>query len=86
MAGKRQADLSDILLLFIYLELGAAVGTYFKTTKLPARYFVFIAITALSRVLIDIVGAERTGADLLIVSDAIPALSFAVLVLESPSE
>jgi protein PsiE len=82
MVGKGRAELSDILLLFIYLELGAMVGIYFKTTELPVRYLVYIAITALSRVLIEIVGAEhRTGNDLLIVAGAILALSLAVLVL-----
>jgi protein PsiE len=82
MVGKGRAELSDILLLFIYLELGAMVGIYFKTTELPVRYLIYIAITALGRVLIEIVGAEhRTGTDLLIVAGAILALSFAVLVL-----
>jgi protein PsiE len=82
MVGKGQAELSDILLLFIYLELGAMIGIYFKTTELPVRYLIYIAITALGRVLIEIVGAEhRTGNDLLIVAGAILALSFAVLVL-----
>lgn len=69
-------------LLFIYLELGAMVGIYFKTTELLVRYLIYIAITALGRVLIEIVGAEhRTGTDLLILAGAILALSFAVLVL-----
>ena len=58
------------------------VGIYFKTTRLPVRYLIYIAITALGRVLIEIVGAEhRTGTDLLIVTGAILLLSFAVLVL-----
>jgi protein PsiE len=82
MVSNGRAELSDILLLFIYLEMGAMVGIYFKTTELPVRYLIYIAITALGRVLIEIVGAEhRTGTDLLIVSGAILALSFAVLVL-----
>jgi protein PsiE len=82
MVRKGQAELSDILLLFIYLEIGAMVGTYFKTTRLPVRLLIFIAITALSRVLIEIVGAEhRTGTDLMIVAGAILVLSLAVLVL-----
>jgi phosphate starvation-inducible membrane PsiE len=52
--------------LFIYLEIGAMVGVYFKTTRLPVRYLIYIAITALARVLIEIVGAEhRTGTDIL---------------------
>ena len=38
MLGKGRAELSDILLLFIYLEIGATVGIYFKTTRLPVRY------------------------------------------------
>jgi phosphate starvation-inducible membrane PsiE len=42
----------------------------------------YIAITALGRVLIEIVGAEhQTGMDLLVVAGAILLLSLAVLVL-----
>ncbi len=86
MAAKGRAELSDILLLFIYLEIGAMVGIYFKTTELPVRYLIYIAITALGRVLIEIVGAEhRTGNDLLIVSGAMLVLAFASLVLRFAS-
>ena len=45
------AHLKDILLLFIYLELVAMVGIYFKTKKLPVIFLIYIAITALTRVL-----------------------------------
>jgi phosphate starvation-inducible membrane PsiE len=42
----------------------------------------YIAMTALGRVLIEIGGAEhRTGRDILVVAGAILLLSFAVLVL-----
>jgi protein PsiE len=86
MLGKGHAGLSDILLLFIYLEIGAMVGIYFKTTRLPVRYLIYIAMTALGRVLIEIGGAEhKTGKDLLIVAGAILVLSFAVLVLRFAS-
>jgi protein PsiE len=86
MFAKGRAELADILLLFIYLEIGATVGIYFKTTKLPVRYLIYIAITALGRVLIEIGGAEhKTGQDLLIVAGAILVLSFAVLVLRFAS-
>ncbi|HWO37760.1 MAG TPA: phosphate-starvation-inducible PsiE family protein [Candidatus Acidoferrum sp.] len=82
MVGRGRASLADILLLFIYLEIGAMVGIYFKTTRLPVRYLIYIAITALGRVVIELVGAEhQTGMDLLIVAGAILLLSFAVLVL-----
>lgn len=82
MVGRGRAELSDILLLFIYLELGAMVGIYFKTTRLPVRYLIYIAITALGRVLIEIVSAEhRTGMDILVVAAAILLLSVSVLIL-----
>jgi protein PsiE len=82
MVAQGRASLADILLLFIYLEIGAMVGIYFKTTRLPVRYLIYVAITALARVLIEIVGAEqRTGMDILIVTGGILVLSFAVLVL-----
>jgi protein PsiE len=82
MLNEGRADLSDILLLFIYLEIGAMVGIYFRTTRLPVRYLIYIAMTALGRVLIEVGGAEhKTGKDLLIVAGAIFVLSLAVLVL-----
>src|SRR5262249_53224878 len=82
MVGRGYAGLSDILLLFIYLEIGAMVGIYFKTTRLPVRYLIYIAITALGRMLIELVSAEhRTGTDILVVAGGILMLSFAVLVL-----
>jgi protein PsiE len=82
MVAQGRATLSDILLLFIYLEIGAMVGIYFKTANLPVRYLIYIAITALGRTLVEIVGAEhRTGIDMLMVTGAILLLSIAVLVL-----
>ncbi len=82
MVNKGRADLSDILLLFIYLEVGAMIGIYFRTTRLPVRYLVYIAITVLARVLIEMVSAEhKTGWDIMIVAGAILVLSLAVLAL-----
>ena len=72
--------IKDVLLLFIYLELGAMVGIYFQTKRLPVRYLIYIAITALTRVLaIDI----KTMSDIhmITLTAAILLLSFAVLVL-----
>ena len=43
--------LKDILLLFIYLEIGAMVGIYFKTKRLPVVFLIYIAITAITRIL-----------------------------------
>jgi protein PsiE len=86
MVAQGRASLADILLLFIYLEVGAMVGIYFKTTRLPVRYLIYIAMTALGRVLIELVGAEhQTGMELLVVAGAILLLAFAVLVLRFAS-
>jgi len=43
--------MNDVLLLFIYLELGAMVGISFQTKHLHVRYLIYIAVTALTRVL-----------------------------------
>ena len=72
--------IKDVLLLFIYLELGAMVGIYFQTKRLPVRYLIYIAVTALTRILaIDI----KTMSDLhmLSLTGAILILCVAVLVL-----
>jgi phosphate starvation-inducible membrane PsiE len=78
-------SIKDILLLFIYLELGAMVGIYFKTKHLPVRFLLYIAITALTRVLaIDVKAMtdERT----LLLSIAILVLSLSVLVIRVGSD
>ena len=72
--------IKDVLLLFIYLELGAMVGIYFKTKRLPVRYLIYIAITALTRVLaVDI--KEMSDVHMVSLTASILILSLAVLVL-----
>ena len=51
---KHHASIPDLLLLFIYLEIGAMVGIYFKTNHMPVRFLLYIAITALTRHMVDI--------------------------------
>lgn len=48
-------NIENILTLFIYLELGAMVGIYFKTKHLPIRFLLYIAITAMTRHLIGVI-------------------------------
>ena len=59
MAVNGQAGIGDILLLFIYLELGAMVGIYFKTNHMPVRFLIYVAITALVRLLIGDIQAHH---------------------------
>jgi len=53
LLDKSHASISDILLLFIYLEIGAMVGIYFQTNHMPVRFLLYIAITALTRHMVD---------------------------------
>ncbi len=72
--------IKDVLLLFIYLELGAMVGIYFQTKHLPVRYLIYIAITALTRVLaVDI--KEMSDVHMITLTSAILVLCLSVLVL-----
>ena len=80
MIEQGSAGLGDILLLFIYLELGAMVGIHFKTHRLPVQFLLYVAITALTRLLIIEI---KTMSDLHIasVTGAIVVLTLAVLTL-----
>jgi protein PsiE len=83
---KRFASIDDILLLFIYLELGAMVGIYFKTNHMPVRFLIYIAITALTRLLIaDIQHTHKASMDLVIITGSILILAFAILVVRFAS-
>lgn len=79
------ASLEEILLLFIYLELGAMVGIYFKTHRLPVQYLIYIAITALSRHLV--IDVQKVSDNfhlylLITIVIAIAILSLAIFVLD----
>ena len=83
---KKFATIDDILLLFIYLELGAMVGIYFKTNHMPVRFLIYIAITALTRLLIaDIQHTHKASMDLVIITGSILVLAFAILVVRYAS-
>src|SRR5690242_9276844 len=82
MAGKGRAGIDDILLLFIYLELGAMVGIYFKTNHMPVRFLIYVGITALTRLLVgDVSSHQPREHEILIISGAILLLAFATLVI-----
>lgn len=78
--GKPYASLDDILLLFIYLELGAMVGIFFRTHRLPVIFLLFISMTALTRYLaIDLKMFDNMK--ILTIVVAILLLAIAALVL-----
>ena len=80
MVEQGYADIKDILLLFIYLELGAMVGIHFKTHRLPVEFLLYVAITALTRVLVIDLKA-MPDLRILVISGAIVVIALAVLVL-----
>ena len=81
MIQAGRAGLDDILLLFIYLELGTIVGIYFKTDRLPVLFLLYVAITALTRFLaIDIKTLSMES--VIIVTGSIFVLTLAVLVVQ----
>jgi len=82
MMDRGGANIEDILLLFIYLELGAMVGIYFKTNHMPVRFLIYVAMTALTRLMLGIISVEHhTDMRIVIIAGAILLLAFAVLIV-----
>ena len=52
MVGVGIVTLSDLLMLFLYLEILAMVSVYFQSGQLPVRFPIYIAIVALARYLV----------------------------------
>lgn len=86
MLGKGDVSIDDILLLFIYLELGAMVGIYFQTNHMPIRFLLYVAITALTRLLIgDVSHHNPPDAGIIYVCSAILLLAISILVVRFAS-
>ncbi len=82
MILKNVASVDDILLLFIYLELGAMVGIYFKTNRLPVQFLIYVAITVMTRSLASSLNVtDMPELRLLSITGATLMLALAVLVL-----
>lgn len=80
MIDARRASLSDLLLMFLYLEVLAMIGQYVKSGQLPVRFPLYIGIVALARYLIlDL--KEMSEWRMLAVAAAIFLLTIAVLVV-----
>ncbi|MGA0586831.1 phosphate-starvation-inducible PsiE family protein [Dyella sp. KRB-257] len=73
------AGVSDLLLLFMYLELVSMVEVYWTAGKLPVRMPLYIAMVALARHML--VDQQLPALDLLGTSVAILLLAVAVVVV-----
>ncbi len=80
MVSARQVALADLLLLFLYLEVLAMVGLYYRSGKLPVRSPLYIGMVALARYLIlDIKSMDDLR--MLAVTGSILILALAVLLI-----
>ena len=73
-------QLADLLLLFIYTEVLGMIGIFFVSNRIPITLPIFIAMTAISRLII-LQGKDMDMTFLLYEAGAILLLSTAVLVV-----
>ncbi|MCX8086521.1 MAG: phosphate-starvation-inducible PsiE family protein [Rhodocyclaceae bacterium] len=80
MVEAGRVQLADLLLMFLYLEVLAMIGQYFKSGQLPVRFPMYIAIVALARYLIlDL--KEMTEWRMLAIALAIFLITLGVLLI-----
>ncbi len=80
MAAVHRVQLTDLLLLFIFLEVITMVESYWRLGKLPVRIPLYIAMVALARYLIlDTADAHDVHA--LFITGAILILALTVFVV-----
>ena len=80
VVSVRAVKLTDLLLLFIYAEVLGMVAAFYKYRKIPITVPIFIAITALCRLII-LQGKGINTIDLLYESSAILLLAVSALVI-----
>jgi len=76
----RSVQLADLLLLFIYTEVLGMIGIFFVSNRIPITLPIFIAMTAISRLII-LQGKEMDMSFLVYEAGAILVLAIAVLVV-----
>mgnify|MGYP001288924991 FL=1 len=77
---NRSIDLADLLLLFIYTEVLGMIGIFFVSKRIPITLPIFIAITAITRLII-LQGKDMDMISLLYEAGAILILSLAILAV-----
>ena len=81
---NRSVQLADLLLLFIYTEVLGMVGVFYKSNRIPITLPLFIAITALSRMII-LQGKDSDPQNLIYESVAVLLLAVSCLIIRHPS-
>ena len=80
MKEVQYVELADLLLLFIYVEVIGMVRVYYVSNRVRMTYPLFIAITALSRLII-LQGKDSNPELLLYEAGAIVLVAIAVIIL-----
>ena len=80
MMEVQYVELADLLLLFIYVEVIGMVRVYYVSNRVRMTYPLFIAITALSRLII-LQGKDSNPELLLYEAGAIVLVAIAVIIL-----
>ena len=80
VVSSRAVTLTDLLLMFIYAEVLGMVAAFYKYRKIPITVPIFIAITALCRLII-LQGKGINTIDLLYESGAILLLALSALII-----
>ena len=75
-----QVNLADLLLLFIYTEVLGMIGVFYTSNRIPITLPLFIAMTAISRLMI-LQGKDMEASTLLYEAGAILILSLVCLVV-----
>lgn len=78
--NAQKVQLADLLLLFIYAEVLGMIGVFLKSNKIPITLPLFIAMTALARLII-LQGKEMEAITLLYEAGAILILALACLAI-----
>lgn len=77
---SRTIEIADILLLFLYTEVISMVGVFYRSHVIPVLYPIFIAMTALAR-LIVLQSKDMEPATILFEASAILILALAAFAL-----
>ena len=78
--NAKSVQLADLLLLFIYTEVLGMIGIFFVSNRIPITLPIFIAMTAISRLII-LQGKEMDMSFLLYEAGAILVLAISVLIV-----
>lgn len=80
MVLAREVTLADLLLMFLYTEVISMISIFYSSRRIPVVYPIFIAITALAR-LIVLQSKDMAPEQMLYEAAAVAALTLSVAIL-----